>query len=70
MRVEVEEEMVCDEQELMKGSEFFRKNGLTEEGGLVFPLYFHVPFLPPSIHSLYDLSAKTQFTILPHFPPC
>lgn len=61
--------MVRDE-ELMKGSELFRRNSFPEEGGFVFPQYFHDPFLPPSIHSLYDFSAKTQFTILPHFPPC
>jgi hypothetical protein len=58
------------DKDLMNGIEFFLTNVFPTVGcGFGFPPYFHNPFLPSSFHSLYDLSAKTQFTTLEDFPP-
>jgi len=54
----------------MNGSEFFRAKGFPQVGGFKFPPSFHDPTPPPCFQSLYDLSARTQFTILADFPPC
>jgi hypothetical protein len=40
-----------------------------EVEGFKFPPYFHVPIPPLCFQSLYDLSAKIQFTTLADFPP-
>lgn len=58
------------EKEFMNGSEFFRTKDFTQIGAFKFAPGFHDPFPPPSFHSLYDLIARTQFTILADFPPC
>lgn len=58
------------EKEFMNGSEFFRAKGFPQVGGFKFPPSFHDPTPPPCFQSLYDLSARTQFTILADFPPC
>ena len=58
------------EKEFVNGSEFFRTKGFPQIGAFKFAPCFHDPFPPPSFQSLYDLSARTQFTTLADFPPC
>lgn len=54
--------------EFMNGSEFFSTTFFRDVGEAV-PLNFHTPFPPPCFQVLYDLSARTEFTILVDFPP-